>query len=281
MTAMTERLFNRFYRNAETGGGTGAPAAGTDATPGAGEGSPAAGGVVRQPADGGAKKEGEGSKPAELNPAAKAANDALAAAGDKKPNDDTAKGDDKSKGENADDKKDGENKSDEKKDGEAEVNFDAEPAEIYKDLKYPEGFEVQPELIQPVLDMFKGEKISPQLAQKIVDKHLEVVAASEGQWMQEINTQWDKFTQDAEFYKDNKITPEAEKAYGRYAAHDADMASFLQFLQKNGGMFHPGFAKTVKLINKGLPEGDIKDGKNPPKEKGAKSFYSKSNHKND
>lgn len=215
-----------------------------------------------------------------IDDAAKAASEALAGA--KNPTDEAAAGDDKSakEGKDGDQADDADNSKKEAEEAEAK-KWEAEPAEIYKELKYPEGVEVPPEVIQPFLDEFKAEKVSPEMAQKIVDWHLKAVSQGESVWVKEIGDQWDAFTKDTEFYKDNKLTPAAEQAYGAVRALSPEVASFFTFLNKNGGMFHPGLVSLVKLVSKGVSEGKIlKD--NPPVVKdggGAEAFYAKSNKK--
>lgn len=99
-------------------------------------------------------------------------------------------------------------------------------------------------------------------------------------WVSEITSQWDAFTKDAEFCKDNKLTPAAEQAYGTMRALSPEVASFFTFLNKNGGMFHPGLVQLTKLVSKGLSEGKIVKGDTPPADGGgAAAFYAKSNAK--
>jgi hypothetical protein len=252
------------------GGGGDAPAAGAapvaDAKPAADAAKAADSGDKAPAAD--------ADKKADITDAAKAASEALASA--KNPSDDAAKGDDKS----GEEGKDGDKADDADKSKEGEVDFDQEPAELYKELKYPEGVEVAPEVIQPFLDEFKAEKVPPALAQKIVDWHLKAQAQVEQGWVSEITSQWDAFTKDADFCKDNKLTPAAEQAYGTMRALSPEVASFFTFLNKNGGMFHPGLVQLTKLVSKGLSEGKIVKGDTPPADGGgAAAFYAKSNAK--
>lgn len=255
--------------NADAGAGSGAPAAAAPAAAAAAE--PAKAAEAAPAADPAKAAE---AAPA-LDDAAKAANDALANA--KNPADEAAMGDDKSDKEG----KEGDKADDADKSEEGEVDFEKESAEIYKELKYPEGVEVPPELIQPFLDDFKAEKVSPALAQKIVDWHLRAQAQVEGGWVKEINDQWSAFTKDTEFCKDNKLTPAAEQAYGSVRALSPEVASFFTFLNKNGGMFHPGLVQLTKLVSKSVSEGKIVKDKAAVAQDGggANAFYAKSNAK--
>lgn len=247
---------------------------------GAGGGEPAAAAPAAAPAgDKAAAPAAEAAPAVAISDAAKAANDALASA--KNPSDKAAEGVDESgkEGKEGDKADDADNSKKEAEEAEAK-KWEAEPAELYKELKYPEGIEVAPEAIQPFLEQFKAEKVAPEMAQKIVDWHLQATAQAEQVWVQEITNQWDAFTKDTEFCKDNKLTPAAEQAYGKVRALSPEVASFFTFLNKNGGMFHPGLVQLTKLINKGIGEGDINQGKTVPKDGGgADAFYSKSKKK--
>lgn len=214
-----------------------------------------------------------------IDDAAKAASEALAGA--KNPTDEAAAGDDKSAKEGDDPEKVAADKAKKEAEEAEAAKWEAPSSEIYQALKYPEGVEVAPEVIQPFLDEFKAEKIAPELAQKIVDWHLKAQAQVEQGWVSEITTQWEAFTKDTEFCKDNKLTPAAEQAYGAVRALSPEVASFFTFLNKNGGMFHPGLVNLVKLVSKGVSEGKImKDNKPVVKDGGgADAFYAKSNNK--
>jgi len=273
---MTSRLpWLRIYRNADNGGGSGGgvdPApSGVVNAPGGGTGEKNATGAP----DGTQNKPGaDGGEPAkDINKDALAANDALA--GDKKSDGEPGKADDKPKDGEGDKKDaDADKAAKDAADAEEAKKWEAAPAEIYKDLKYPEGFEVQQELLEPNLQFFKDEKIPPELAQKIVNRYLETTAAEQQVWVGEINNQWDKFTSDSEFYKDGALTKEAEQAYGVVRNLSPETQQFIAFLNKNGGLFHPGFAQIVKLIKAGHGEGDMKKGGgNPDDKKGIKGFY--------
>lgn len=260
-----KKMILRMADGEGAGGGDAAAAAGADA--GAGD---------KAAAPAGDAAAGDAAK---ISDAAKAANDALANA--KNPSDKAAEGVDESGKEGKDGEKadDADNSKKEAEEAEAK-KWEAEPAEIYKELKYPEGVEVPPEVIQPFLDEFKAEKVSPEMAQKIVDWHLKAVSQGESVWVKEISDQWDAFTKDADFCKDNKLTPAAEQAYGKVRALSPEVASFFTFLNKNGGMFHPGLVQLTKLVSKGIGEGDIVKGKTPAQDGGgADAFYSKSKKK--
>ena len=204
------------------------------------------------------------SAPAAAAPSAAAlsVNDALAKAGEGTP-----EGEKKPEGEAG---KEGEGQ---KKEGETE----AQPI-VYTDFTLPAQYQAVPEAMEAATKVFQELNLPQEHAQKIVDAYFQIDQMVNGEWIQDIEGQFEAFSKDAEFYKDGKLTPAAEQAYGAIRGLTAETKSFFDFLNKNGGLFHPGFAQIVKQLSKGVKESSMKGGE-PGKDGDAwKGFYAKSNH---
>lgn len=233
----------QIYRNAEgAGSGGGEPAA-------AGEGSTPA------PA---------AAAPAAPSGDAMKVNDALAAAGSDATN---TNGDKKPEGDAG---KDGE--------GQPKEGDNPAPQIEYTDFTVPTDFNVIPEALEAAKNTFKEIGLPQEQAQKVVDAYFEIQRTVDAAWVKDIEGQYEAFSKNAEFYKDGKLTPVAEQAYGKVRNQSAETKSFYEFLNKNGGLFHPGFAQIVKGYAASLGEGQFVEGKQAPAGDAAKSFYSKSNH---
>jgi predicted small secreted protein len=216
-----------------------------------------------------------GDKPA-INADALKINDALA-----KPDADAKKAPDQGdgKGDAPGEKKEGAEQA-EKKEGEEGKDADKKAPE-YSEFKLPEGYQAIPENLESATALFKELNLNQDQAQKVVDNFIQIQERIEAGWVKDINDQWDTFTKDAEFYKDGKLTPAAEQAFGAVRNLSANTQSFFNFLNKNGGLFHPGFVELTRLVSKGTGEGKFREGKDTPETKKGdpQTFYAKSEHK--
>lgn len=234
--------WKRLLRNAEGGSTGGEPAAPAPSAAPAGNASTA---------------------PAAPSSAALAVNDALAGVGEKT----NTEGDAKPEGEAG---KEGE---DQPKEGDAPA-----PQIEYTDFTLPAEYQVVPEALDAAKNVFQELNLPQEHAQKIIDAYVKIDGMVNQAWIQDIEGQFEQFTKDTEFYQNGKLTSQAEQAYGKIRALSDNTAKFVDFLNKNGGLFHPGFAEIVKGYAAGLTESTLKGGEPGQNADSWKGFYSKSNH---
>lgn len=199
--------------------------------------------------------------PAAPSTAALSVNDALAKAGEGKPEGAKPEGEAGKEGEG------------QPKEGETE----AQPI-VYTDFTLPPQYQAAPEAMEAATAVFKELNLPQEHAQKIVDAYFQIDQMVNAGWIQDIEGQFEAFSKDADFYKDGKLTPAAEQAYGAIRGQTAETQAFFDFLNKNGGLFHPGFSQIVKQLSKGVKESSFKGGEPGKDGESWKGFYNKSNH---
>lgn len=268
--------WDRVNRNADTGGGNGGSAPAGDggaAAPAAPASAPAAGASAPAAAPAAAPAKDGGQQPAQPAAAAPSSgvvrlNDQLAKAGEgAKPNTEGQKPEGEAGKEGEGQQKPGEQQQ-------------AQPV-VYQDFTVPAEYQASPEAMELAKGIFGELNLKQEDAQKVVDAYFKVDQMVNAAFIQDIEKQFTDFQSDAEFYDkvNSKLTPQAEQAYGVVRNHSANISSFFEFLNKNGGMFHPGFAEIVKALAPGWKEAGLKNGEGPGQNEEAwKNFYSKSNH---
>jgi hypothetical protein len=237
---------NRIVFNAEGGAG------------GGGEGTPAPASDGAKGGAGGADdKGGEAAKPAAVKDDAKALNDAL---GTVKSESDPAKDDGKgADGAKPDDKSDEQKEGDDdgKEGKEEKSELFGSPEGDYQPFTLPEGREVSPEVLALATPILKELNLGQAGAQKVAELFTQVTEITDARFYGEINEQFDQFTANPEYWKNGKLTPDAEKAYGtlRQVA-----PGLVDFAHRQGGLFHPELAKVAFLLKAHYGESDVQLG---------------------
>lgn len=254
------------------GGGGDAPAAGADA------GKPDA--AAQAAANAAAAKEGgaggdagkEEKKPAAPKEGAAALNDALGKDSKGDPGKDDGKPGDGAKDGGDPSKQDGEGEADEEgegKDGD-EPKLHGAPEGDYQPFKMPEGREASPEVLAMATPVLKELNLSQDGAQKVAELFMQVTEHQDAQFYGEINAQFDQFQGNPEYWKNGKLTPDAEKAYGvlRNVA-----PGLVDFAHRQGGLFHPELAKVAFLLKDHYGEAGVDKGDPAQSGEGWRDFY--------